>query len=68
MDSAKGKNGDSTVFVEFVKGIDEGKAKFDNFTMLEELSNITINREYVKGVFRKRNEEVKGEVKGMKDI
>ena len=67
MDSAKGKN-DSAVFVEFVKGIDEGKAKFDNFTMLEELSNITINREYVKGVFRKRNEEVKGEVKGMKDI
>ena len=67
MDGDKGKN-DSAVFVEFVKGIDEGKAKFDNFTMLEELSNITINREYVKGVFRKRNEEVKGEVKGMKDI
>ena len=67
MDGDKGKN-DSAVFVEFVKGIDEGKAKFDNFTMLEELSNITINREYVKVVFRKRNEEVKGEVKGMKDI
>lgn len=68
MDSGKGNKCDSKVFVEFVKGIDEGKAKFDNFTMLEELSNNTINREYVKGFFAKRNEEVKEEVKGIKDI
>lgn len=51
-----------------INSISESQAKFDNFTMLEELSSIQINQNQVKNFFEKRIKEVEGEVKAVKDL
>ena len=51
-----------------INSISESQAKFDNFTMLEELSSIQINPTSIQNFFSKRINSVEGEIKTMKDL
>ena len=51
-----------------INSISESQAKFDNFTMLEELSIIQINPTSIQNFFSKRINLVEGEIKTMKDL
>lgn len=51
-----------------INSISETQAKFDNFTMLEELSSIQINPTSIQNFFSKRINSVEGEIKTMKDL
>lgn len=61
------KNGVAKVAT-LINSISESQAKFDNFTMLEELSSIQINPTSIQNFFSKRINSVEGEIKTMKDL
>ena len=54
--------------VTLINSISESQAKFDNFTMLEELSSIQINPTHIQNLFSKRINSVEGEIKTVKDL
>ena len=54
--------------VTLINSIAEAKAKFDNFTMLEELSSIQINPTHIQNFFSKRINSVEGDFKTVKDL
>ena len=51
-----------------INSISESQAKFDNFTMLEELSSIQINPTHIQNFFSKRINSVEGDFKTVKDL
>ena len=62
------KNSNNKVFEDFLKVIPENLIKFDNFTILEELSSNQIDKNLMDNFFKKRNNIIDKEVKTIKEI
>ena len=53
----------------FISTIPNDKIKFDNFTMLEELSSTHIDQRAIEKFFKERNEQIANEtIKTVKDL